>query len=148
MPGRLPRLAFPLFYGYLISRKLCSESYALKTNILLYLSESLLDCGVYSLIAADQNKKLTVLKDSSLDELINTADQIKPDVIILEQRSLSSYSGLLNRLLKGRKNTKVITFDEDQNLLHVYSSHEVSVEKASDLLSILSPNNFNSSISK
>jgi chemotaxis response regulator CheB len=115
----------------------------IRKKILLFAPDTLLGSAVSSLISDDQELELTSLPETDPARLISVSQALKPDVIILEQRILASKSGLLKGLLNGRKDFKVIAFDERENTLHVYSSHDVSLEQASDLLSILHSNNHN-----
>ena len=110
-------------------------------KVLLFSSDTLLSSAIRCLISGDQELELIALSSENLAELVTASRKLKPDVIILEQSLLASYSGLLNRLLKGERDSRVITLDENQNILHVYSGHEVSVERSSDLLAILHSNN-------
>ena len=112
-----------------------------RKKILLFSSESLLGSAIRCLLSSDQELELTAVESEDLGELVGVSRKLKPDVIILEQSLLASYSGLLNRLLGGGKKSRVITLDENQNILHVYSGHEVALERSSDLLSILHSNN-------
>jgi hypothetical protein len=110
-------------------------------NVLLYSNENLLNVGIKSLITRDRNLVLTTLKGSMLKEFIETAFQLQPDVIIVEQGLLLENSELLNHLLKGLKDPRVITLDEEHNILQVYTRQEVLIQQASDLIDIIRSNN-------
>ena len=110
-------------------------------KILLFSSDTLLSSAIHCLILGDQELEVISLPSEDLGRLVSATRELKPDAVILEQKLLTAYSGLLNHLLKGETKTRVITLDEDQNILHVYSGHRVSVEQSSDLLSILHSNN-------
>lgn len=112
-----------------------------RKKVLLFSSESLLGSAIRCLLSSDQQLEVTIVESDDLGELVGVSRKLKPDVVILEQNLLASYSGLLNRLLGGGGKSRVITLEENQNILHIYSGHEVSLERSSDLLTILHSNN-------
>jgi DNA-binding NarL/FixJ family response regulator len=109
-------------------------------NVLLYSSENLLDIGIRSLISTDKNLVLTILRACTVTELIETANHLQPDVVIVEQGLLLNHSELLNHLLKGLKDSRVITLDQEHNLLHLYSRQEIFIQQASDLVDVIRSN--------
>jgi hypothetical protein len=106
--------------------------------VLLYSKGNLLDLSVRNLISSDQDLRLTVLNSVGFEELIETSSRLRPDVIVLPQGALAENSGLLNRLLKSSpQNSQIITLDDEQNIFHVYSRHEVTIQQSSDLMQVI-----------
>jgi len=107
-------------------------------KVLLYSNGNLLDLSVRNLISNDQDLQLTVLNSVGFEQLVETSSRLKPDVIVLPQEVLAENSGLLNRLLKsGQQNSQIITLDDEQNIFHVYSRHEVMIQQSSDLMQVI-----------
>ena len=107
-------------------------------TVLLYSNGNLLDVSVRNLISNDQDLQLTVLNSVGFEELIEASSRLKPDVIVLPQGVLTEYSGLLNRLFRGGlQNSQIISLDDEQNVFHVYTRHEVTIQQSSDLMQVI-----------
>ena len=102
--------------------------------MILYSNETVLNSGISAMIENTQEMSLTVVPASDIDHLVKISQGIQPDVVLIENSILTLHKNLLYQLLDGIKDLRVITLDQYQNLLHVYTRHDVSVKRASDLI--------------
>jgi len=75
--------------------------------------------------------------DENLETLIKTVDEISPDVVIIHQWDRAGVLNLPTNLLQGRPGLKVITVNPENNVLEVYSKQDITVQSASDLISVI-----------
>jgi hypothetical protein len=109
-----------------------------RTRVLLYSNETLFEAGVSSIIASDQNLDLTIVKATGMAELIKVTQELQPQVILIEQCLLDTQFDLFGQLLlMDLKDSRVITLDQNHNLLHVYTSCDISIQQASDLIEVI-----------
>lgn len=106
----------------------------MSNKVILYSNETVLDSGISTMINNSQEMSLTVIPANDIDHLVRISQGIQPDVVLIENSILTQHKNLLYQLLDGIKDLRVITLDQYQNLLHVYTRHDVSVQRASDLI--------------
>jgi DNA-binding NarL/FixJ family response regulator len=109
-------------------------------NVLLFPDENLLTAGIRSMISNESDLNITILQAQTVKEFIEKAIQAQPEVIIVEHELLAQNSGLLNQLLKNLRDIRLITLDDTRNTLHVYTHRDISIQQASDLVTIIRSN--------
>ena len=82
--------------------------------------------------------------DENLETLNKTVDELNPDVVIIHQWDRVGNLSLPTDLLQGRPGLKVITVNLENNVLEVYSKQNITVKSASDLISVVKADMFNS----
>jgi len=75
--------------------------------------------------------------DENLETLIQTVDEMNPDVVILHRWDRSNNSNLPTILLHDHPGLKVITVNPEDSLLEVYTKQNIMVKSASDLISVV-----------
>jgi hypothetical protein len=103
-------------------------------KVLLCSSETVLDMGVSSVLAADGEFQLTIAPATDIQDFLSTSAELQPDVIIFEHNFLETQNGLLTGLLNSLDHSRVITIDQNLNLLYVYTRQGIQVQNASDLI--------------
>lgn len=106
-------------------------------KVILYSNETVLDSGVSTMIARDRGMELTIVYARDFEHLVELSEVICPNVILIDQSTLSHHNNLLHELLDRIENLRVITLDQHQNLLHVYTRHDVTILQASDLIQVI-----------
>ncbi len=106
-------------------------------KVLVYIDDTLLKTGVTSLISKYKEFELVVMHAQTPQHLLEASTQLKPDAIIVERKFLNSQEDVLGLLYKCLSNTRVITVDEQDNLLHVYIHFGIPVTQSSDLIGII-----------
>jgi len=107
------------------------------SKVILYSNETVLDSVVCSLIASAHDMELTLVTARDFERLVELVEVIRPDAILIVHSILSRHHNLLNRLLDSQHLSRVITLDQNHNVLHVYTRHEIAIMQSSDLLQVI-----------
>ena len=108
-----------------------------KTAI-LWGQDDLLSQGIETFLKNE--KTWCVIRIPSDQRLCLLADQlqkISPDLVVLNQGDDGERSDSLMKLLQDQPNSKVIVVSLENNMMQVYSKHSITVQRVSDLLSII-----------
>ena len=107
-------------------------------KIILWGSEDLLSQAVDLFLQTSQS--LNVIRLSSeigVEKLMRETQRINPDVVVLCRDKADDDSSLPLRLINEQACLRVITVGLESNLMQVYSKHNVILQGASELLSIV-----------
>jgi len=85
---------------------------------------------------------IRVSNDGGVDQLVEDAKQIDPEVIILCQDRIDEGATLPLLLINEHLCLKVVTVSLESNLMQVYSKQNVILEGGAELLSIIETGNF------
>jgi DNA-binding NarL/FixJ family response regulator len=109
-------------------------------NVLVINNKDLLSGGVVSLLC-HQDDFIVVNKDVIDESALNNAmEELRPDVVIVNESLLSTYPSTLLGWLKVFPETRLIMLDENENLLHIYEKKEIVVEQSLDLIATIRRN--------
>jgi hypothetical protein len=75
--------------------------------------------------------------DRGVDYLIQQVQRVKPAVVILCQEKDTSDTALLMQLDQVESCLKVVILSMENNLIHVYSKHNVMMHDVLDLLAVI-----------
>ena len=75
--------------------------------------------------------------EQNLNALFQVVEKVNPDVVIIQQGGDSCYSSIPIILLQDNPNIKIITLNLNNNLMEVYSKHNILVESSMDLFSVI-----------
>jgi len=85
---------------------------------------------------------IRVTRDGDVGDLIKEVERIKPEVVILCEDKNDEKSTLPSLLINEQHCPKVVTVSLESNLMQVYSRHNIILQGASELLSIVESGNF------
>ena len=85
---------------------------------------------------------IRVSRDRDANDLIEEVERIKPEVVILCEDKIDEKSTLPSLLINEQHCLRVVTVGLESNLMQVYSKHNVMLQGASELLSIVESGNF------
>ena len=107
-------------------------------TIVLWAQGDLLGSSVARFLAAREGwHVINVSNEEDVEALTRVVDEVRPDVVIIQQEDRSGSSNLPVKLLKNRPGLRVITLTPNDNLIEVYSKHNFMVKSASDLISVV-----------
>ena len=118
-------------------------------KIILWGSDDLLSQAVDLFLQTSQS--LNVIRLSSEigeEKLVQETQRINPDVVVLCRDKVDDDSSLPLRLINEQACLRVVTVGLESNLMQVYSKHNVILQGASELLSIVDSGNLPSCTSK
>lgn len=107
------------------------------SKVILYSNETVLDSGISALITSARDMELTLVTAKDYEHLVELVEVIRPDAILFVHSILSRHHNLLNMLLDSQHILRVITLDQNHNVLHVYTRHEIAILQSSDLLQVI-----------
>ena len=111
-------------------------------KIILWGSDDLLSQAVDLFLQTSQS--LNVIRLSSeigVEKLMRETQRINPDVVVLCRDKVDDDSSLPLRLINEQACLRVVTVGLESNLMQVYSKHNVILQGASELLSIVDSGN-------
>jgi hypothetical protein len=85
---------------------------------------------------------IRVTRDGDVGDLIKEVERIKPEVVILCEDKADEKSTLPSLLINEQHCPKVVTVSLKSNLMQVYSKHNIILQGASELLSIVESGNY------
>ena len=126
-----------------------SEKVSIRSRkVVLWGWDGLLAQSIGLFLEADMNwDVIRILDGTGIDKLMEETKRIIPEVVILCQERVDVESVLPMRLISEHLCQKVVAVSLESNLMQVYSKHEVMLQGASDLLSIIESGDFSNCIS-
>ena len=80
---------------------------------------------------------MNIVQTQNVKDLFKTYRESQPDVIVVEQSLLRTQANFLNEMLDKMHSLCLITLDQDHNLMHVFTHHDISIKQASDLIDVI-----------
>lgn len=118
-------------------------------NIILWGRDDLLSQAVDLFLQTNQSLNVIRLSsDIGVEKLMQEIQSINPDVVVLCREKVDDDSSLPLRLINEQACLRVVTVGLESNLMQVYSKHNVVLQGASELLSIIDTGNFPSRTSE
>ena len=112
-------------------------------KIILWGRDDLLSQAVDLFLHASKSWDVTRLSsDSGEEKLIEETQRINPEVVFLCREKIDEDASLPLRLIDEQVCLRVVTVGLESNLMQVYSKHNVLLQGASELLSIVESGNF------
>jgi len=112
-------------------------------NIILWGRDDLLSQAVDLFLQTSQSWDVIRLSsDIGEERLIQETRRINPDVVVLCRDRVDEDSSLPLRLIDEQVCLRVVTVGLESNLMQVYSKHNVILQGASELLSIVESGNY------
>lgn len=112
-------------------------------KIILWGGDDLLSQAVDLFLHESQSWDVTRLSsDRDVENLIQETHRINPEVVVLCREKVDEDSALPLRLINEQVCLRVVTVGLESNLMQVYSKHNVLLQGASELLSIVESGNF------
>lgn len=106
--------------------------------IILWGDDSLLLRAVEILLNTGDGLRVIRLSDGlNEDLLVHDVKEAHPDIFILQEELFVGKTHLLTEFLQDFPRLKIITLSLDNNLLKIYSRQTLTIQKSSDLLSII-----------
>ena len=109
-------------------------------RILVINSEDLLSGGVVSLLRREEDFEIVTKDIPDKSALASEIEGLKPDAVLINESFLFTYPASVLHLLQEFPELRVIVLDENQNLLHIYKTREVVVERSLDLIATIRGN--------
>jgi len=106
-------------------------------NVLFYSNQTIFEEGISSLISGEEGVRLNVVQTRNVKDLFKTCRESQPDVIVVEQSLLGTQENFLSEMLDKMHSLCLITLDQDHNLMHVFTHHDISIKHASDLIDVI-----------
>ena len=107
-------------------------------KIILWGRDDLLSQAVDLFLQTNQSWDVIRLSsDSGVEQLIQETKRIDPEVVFLCREKVDEDSSLPLRLINEQFCLRVVTIGLESNLMQVYSKHNVILQGASELLSIV-----------
>ena len=107
-------------------------------TIVVWGREDLLSFSVELFLTRQKEWHVVSLSDEgNIEALILAIDKLNPNVVCIHQDNRTENSNLPMQLLQNHPGMKVITFSLQDNLIEVYSKHNIMVKSASDLISVV-----------
>jgi DNA-binding NarL/FixJ family response regulator len=113
-----------------------------KTAILWGCNDLLAQSMEFFIKAEEQWEVIRMSTDTDVDVLLDQIEKIHPNVIILYAENGTRNPHLIMQLIEKQPNLKVITVSLEDNRMQVYCKRSVTVQKVSDLLSIIEERHF------
>ena|ERR1041384_4376990 len=113
-----------------------------KTAILWGCNDLLAQSMEFFIKAEEQWEVIRMSTDTGVDVLLDQIEKIHPNVIILYAENGTRNPHLIMQLIEKQPNLKVITVSLEDNRMQVYCKRSVTVQKVSDLLSIIEERHF------
>ena len=112
-------------------------------KIILWGRDDLLSQAVDFFLHTSQSWDVTRLSsDSGVEKLIQETQRVNPEVVVLCRDKVDEDASLPLRLINEQVCLRVVTVGLESNLMQVYSKHNVMLQGASELLSIVESCNF------
>ncbi len=112
-------------------------------KIILWGRDDLLSQAVDLFFQTSQSWEVTRLSsESGVEKLIQETHRINPEVVVLCREKVDEDSSLPLRLINEQVCLRVVTVGLESNLMQVYSKHNIMLQGASELLSIVESGNF------
>jgi DNA-binding NarL/FixJ family response regulator len=92
--------------------------------------------------AEEKWEVVKISTDMGTGYLLDQAEKIHPDVIILYEQSSAKTANLLMELIGKQPNLRVVTVSLQDNQVQVYCKRSIVVRQVSDLLSIIEDRHF------
>lgn len=107
-------------------------------KVVLWGREDLLSSSVELFLAAQKGwKVINVFDEDNPETLIKTVDSIHPDIVIMQKGDLAIHSNLPTILLHDHPKLKVVTINQNNNMMEVFSKQNILITSASDLISVV-----------
>ena len=113
-----------------------------KTVILWGCNELLAQSMEFFIQAEEEWEVLRMSTDTGVGDLLEQAEKINPNVIILFAANCASDPNLVMQLIAKQPNLRVVTVSLEDNQMQVYCKQSITVRKSSDLLSIIEDRHF------
>lgn len=109
----------------------------------LWGQEDLLAQAVGLLLESNTSWKVVrVSSADGIEKLTQKIRNVSPDVVILCQDKFDANSVLPAQLIHEQLCRKVVTVGLENNLMQIYSKHDVTISGVSDLMSVIETNHF------
>jgi hypothetical protein len=105
--------------------------------VLLIGSDDLITGGVASLMRQAHDVLLLKKAISNISELINEIHSFSPNILVVKNNNDYVTSSSMMNLLSKFPDLRILAFDENKNIIHVYEKQELRVNQSTDLLGLL-----------
>jgi chemotaxis response regulator CheB len=106
-------------------------------RILVVESETLLSQGLISLLRSRPGLEVKGVYYAGLNHLVSEIESFFPDVILIRQQCLAEYFRDLLPVLMVHPELRLVSFNPENNFLHVYARQEVMVKESADFFASL-----------
>ena len=113
-----------------------------KTAILWGCNDLLAQAMEFFIQAEEQWQVVRLSTDTGVDDLVEQAEKLRPNVIILYADHCANDPKLIMQLIEKQPNLRIVTVSLEDNRMQVYCKQSIMVRKVSDLLSIIEDRHF------
>jgi DNA-binding NarL/FixJ family response regulator len=106
-------------------------------NVMVIQSERLLAEGILHLLNRVTDIKVFNTMCDDAVTLLQEIQDIKPNVLVLEECSQLTDHPSFFSLLGGYPDMRVIVIDEHENRMHIYRMQEIEIERSADLVAAI-----------